>query len=64
MDTLWNSSTIIDHPYGRQKAMLDLGLVETFNGMTNHPSDDKILQEAGMGVEEYKNKVAKLYVTQ
>jgi hypothetical protein len=32
--------------------------------MTNHPSDDKILQDAGVSVEEYKNKVAKLYGTQ
>jgi hypothetical protein len=62
MDTLWNSSTILDHPYGRQKAMLDLGLIKTFQGMANHPSDDKILVDAGVSVEEYKNKVAKLYV--
>lgn len=61
MDTLWNSSTIIDHPYGRQKAMLDLGLVESFNGMTNHPSDDKIIKAAGIGVDEYKERVSKLY---
>ncbi len=51
MDTLWNSSTIIDHPFGRQKAMLDLGLVETFYGMKHHPSDDKIIAEAGVTVE-------------
>ena len=61
MDTLWNSSTIIDHPYGRQKAMLDLGLIETFNGLTNHPSDDKIISEAGVSVEEYKQRVKQLY---
>ncbi len=60
MDTLWNSSEIKDHPYGRQKAMLDLGLVETFNGMTSFPSDDKILQSAGLSVEEYKKMVAKI----
>ena len=60
MDTLWNSSEIKDHPFGRQKAMLDLGLVETFNGMTSFPSDDKILQSAGVSVEEYKKMVAKL----
>ena len=58
MDTLWNSSSITDHPYGRQKAMLDLGLVETFNGMTAHPSDDKIIREAGLTVEEYKKMVS------
>jgi hypothetical protein len=56
MDTLWNSSSIKDHPYGRQKAMLDLGLVETFNGIKNHPSDDTILRQAGMTVEQYTEK--------
>ena len=60
MDTLWNSSEIKDHPFGRQKAMLDLGLVETFNGMTSFPSDDKILQSAGISVDDYKKMVAAL----
>jgi hypothetical protein len=61
MDTLWNSSSITDHPFGRQKAMLDLGLVKTFNGMTNHPSDDKIIAEAGLTVDEYQKRVKELY---
>lgn len=61
MDGVWNSSTILDHPFGRQKAMLDLGLVETFNGMKHHPSDDKIIAEAGLTVEAYKKKVAEFY---
>jgi hypothetical protein len=61
MDNLWNSSVINDHPFGRQKAMLDLGLVETFNGMPHHPSDDKIIAEAGLTVESYKQKVSELY---
>jgi len=56
MDTLWNSSSIKDHPYGRQKAMLDFGLIKTFNGIKNHPSDDTILKQAGMTVEQYKEK--------
>jgi len=56
MDTLWNSSSIKDHPYGRQKAMLDFGLVKTFNKIKNHPSDDTILKQAGMTVEQYKEK--------
>lgn len=56
MDTVWSSHTIKDHPYGRQKAMLELGLVETFNG-AGHPSDDKILKEANMTVEEYQNAI-------
>jgi hypothetical protein len=60
MDTLWNSSSIKDHPFGRQKAMLDLGLIETFNGMTSFPSDDKIIAAAGLTVEEYKNMVKTL----
>lgn len=61
MDTLWNSSSITDHPFGRQKAMLDLGLVKTFNGMTNHPSDDKIIAEVGLTVDEYQKRVKELY---
>jgi hypothetical protein len=40
--------------------MLDLGLVRTFNGMTNHPSDDTILKQVGMSVAEYKDKVHEL----
>jgi len=60
-DDLWSSSSIIDHPYGRQKAMLDLGMVDTFRGMTAHPSDDKILALNKMSVEEYKQKVKELY---
>lgn len=56
-DNLWSSSKILDHPYGRQKAMLDMGIVKTFNDITAHPSDDKVISEAGLTVEEYKNKV-------
>jgi len=57
MDKVWNSSSIKDHPFGRQKAMLDLGLVDTFNGMANHPADDYIIKKAGLTIEEYKKKV-------
>jgi hypothetical protein len=53
-DTLWSACGITDHPYGRQKTMLDLGLIETFNGMKSHPSDDAILKKAGHTVETYK----------
>ena len=56
-DKIWSSSNIKDHPRGRQKAMLDLGLIETFNGMTAHPSDLKILNENNIGVEEYQAMV-------
>ena len=56
-DGVWSSCRIKDHPFGRQKAMLDLGLVKSFNGMTAHPSDDKIIREAGLTVEKYKELV-------
>ena len=61
-DTVWNSSTILDHPFGRQKAMLELGLIDSFNDLTNHPSDDFVLAQAGVSVEEYKQKVSQLCV--
>lgn len=59
-DTIFSSCKIKDHPFGRQKAMLDLGIVKTFNGMKAHPSDDKILKEAGLTIEEYKKMVKAL----
>lgn len=60
-DNLWNSSNIKDHPFGRQKAMLDLGLIETFNGMKHHPSDDKIIAAVGVTVEQYKQMIKEYY---
>jgi len=56
-DSIWNSSKIIDHPYGRQKAMLDLRLTHTFKGITDHPSDDKIIAAAGLTPLQYKERV-------
>lgn len=56
-DKIWSSCKIKDHPFGRQKAMLDLGLVESFNNMNSHPSDDLVLKSAGMSVEEYKRMI-------
>lgn len=56
-DSIWNSSTIADHPFGRQKAMLDLGLVASFNLIKVHPSDDYVLKQAYMGVNAYRMKV-------
>jgi hypothetical protein len=37
--------------------MLDLGLIDTFNKLTVHPSDDYVLRNAGVSVEDYKKKV-------
>ena len=56
-DKLWNSCGIKDHPYGRQKAMLDLRLVPTFKNITDHPSDDKIIKSVNITPEQYKEKV-------
>ena len=57
LDGLWNSSSIKDHPFGRQKAMLELGLVDTFNGIGSHPSDDYVISRAGITPEQYKERV-------
>ena len=56
-DKIWSSSNIKDHPRGRQKAMLDLGLIETFNGMKAHPSDLKVLNDNNVSVDEYQAMV-------
>ncbi len=48
---------IKNHPFGRQKAMLDLGLIETFNGMKAHPSDDAIIKQSGISPDEYRKIV-------
>ena len=53
-DSVWSSCKIKDHPFGRQEAMLKLGLIDTFNNMTAHPSDDTILKANNMTVEQYK----------
>lgn len=53
-DSIWNTCRIPDHPYGRQKPMIDLGLIDSFNMLTEHPSDDRILMENGWTVEHYK----------
>lgn len=54
-DRVWNNSTIKDHPFGRQRRMLELGLLDSFNDINRHPSDDMILRENGMTVEDYRN---------
>ena len=56
-DEIWNSSSIDDHPFGRQKAMLELGLIDSFNPLNNHPSDDFVLRNANISVEEYRQRI-------
>jgi len=53
-DSVWSSCRIKDHPFGRQEAMLKLGLIDTFNNMTAHPSDDTIIKANNMTVQQYK----------
>lgn len=55
-DKVWNSSVITDHPYGRQKKMLELGLIDSFNNLLVHPSDDYILKLNNMSVQDYKQR--------
>ena len=54
LDEVWSSCAIKDHPFGRQKAMLELGLVITFNSRTSHPSDGVVLDTCKLSVEKYK----------
>ncbi len=61
LDTVWSSSNIKNHPFGRQRAMIDLGLVDTFNNRKHHPSDDTVLKEVNMSIEEYKEKCQSLH---
>ena len=60
LDQVWNSSNIANHPKGRQEAMLKLGLVDTFNGMSNHPSDYAVLEKASVSVQEYLERCESL----
>lgn len=52
LDKTWSSCEIKNHPFGRQKAMLRLKLVDTFNGKP-HPSGDQVIRAAGMSIDTY-----------
>ena len=56
-DQVWSTHKIKDHPFGRQKPMLDLGLIGSFNELDKHPSDDFVIKQAGWTVEQYKQAV-------
>lgn len=60
LDNVFNTSSII-HPYGRQKAMLDLGLVKTFNDIKHHPTGDSVIAAVGIKPHEYIEKVKDLH---
>lgn len=53
-DKIFSSCRIKNHPFGRQKRMLELGLIDSFNNINVHPSDDYILSRNNMTVEQYK----------
>jgi len=53
-DKIWSSCRITDHPKGRQKNMLKLNLVSSFNDLKDHPSDYKVLEMNNLTVHEYK----------
>lgn len=57
-DKIFSTCNIKNHPYGRQEAMLRLGLIESFNDLNKHASDDYILKQHNMSVEDYKKAVA------
>jgi len=61
LDEVWSSSKIKDHPFGRQKAMLDLGLVQTFTTLKHHPSDDTVLKQCNLTVDKYKEMCKTLH---
>jgi hypothetical protein len=56
-DSIWSTHKIHDHPYGRQKQMLELGLIKSFNDINQHPSDDYILKLAGLTIEQYQQQL-------
>ena len=58
-DSVWNTSLIKDHPYGRQKKMLELGLIDSFNKPKKHPADDFVIREAGIDAHTYKKMCIK-----
>lgn len=59
-DSVWGSSSIVEHPYGRQRPMIDLGLIDSFNRLKHHPSDDYVLRQARLDPHTYVEAVRAL----
>lgn len=53
-DKIFSSCKIKNHPFGRQKRMLELGLIDSFNSINVHPSDDYILRKNSISVKQYQ----------
>ena len=64
LDTVWSSSNILNHPKGRQKAMLHLGLIDSFNTLEYHPADHQILDRNNLTPTEYQEMVKTVDFTQ
>ena len=60
LDKVFSNHTIIDYPRGRQKPMLELGVIDTFNG-AGVVTGLKVLDRAGMTEDEYKRLVTDRY---
>ena len=61
LDEVFNSSYITDHPYGRQRNMLEFNLIDSFNDLAFHPSDSYVLSEADIDEEVYAGLCAEYY---
>lgn len=59
-----NPKVIKYHPHGRQKAMLDLGLVFTFNDYKVKARGDAVLKANHLSIKQYKKLVKKEYQIQ
>lgn len=53
LDEVWSSSQILDHPHGRQRKMLEMGLVESFNSLGYDPTHDAVLKHSGLTEDQY-----------
>lgn len=61
LDEVFSNNPIKDHPFGRQKVMLDMKLVTTFNELKFHPTGDFVIKSAGLTPDEYRLKVQSFY---
>lgn len=53
LDKVFSSCKITNHPFGRQKRMLELGLIDSFNNLNVHPSDDYIISRNNITAKQY-----------
>lgn len=59
-DAIFSSCSIKDHPFGRQKAMLDLRLIDSFNNLNHHPSDNFVISKSNLTPQDYRSVVCAL----